>query len=140
MADDASHKSRLHKLDSIVAFLQAKFNNRLFVKLDSTCVDYFPEYSSYFGRALILLKYMYGMTNSVKLFSDEFTKCFLEASFIQYQFQMSIYNNYAPYGTNIVVLSYDYHCVYWYTYKSLVKWFVDNLGNIFHMSFLGCAH
>ena len=33
--------------------------------------DYFPEYSIYFGIDLRLLKSMYGMTNSGKLFSDE---------------------------------------------------------------------
>ena len=34
----------------------------------------FPEYSQYFGRALKLLKSMYGMTNSGKLFADELTE------------------------------------------------------------------
>ena len=41
------------------------------MKLDNRYADYFPEYSSYFGRALRLLKFMYGMTNSVKLCFDE---------------------------------------------------------------------
>ena len=31
----------------------------------------FTEYSSYFEKALILLKYMYGMNNSGKVFADE---------------------------------------------------------------------
>ena len=33
--------------------------------------DYFPEYAQYFGRALKLLKSMYGITNSGNLFADE---------------------------------------------------------------------
>ena len=60
------------------------------MKLDSRCAGYFPEYSSYFGRALRLLKYMYGMINSGKLFDDELTEWLLEAGFIQSQIYMSI--------------------------------------------------
>ena len=57
---------------------------------------------------------MYGMTNSGKLFADELTECLPEASFIQSKCQMSIYYNYAPDGSKIVVLSYVYYCFYWY--------------------------
>ena len=71
---------------------------------------------------------MYGMTNYGKLFSDELTDCLLEAGFIQSQFQMSIYYKYAPDGSKIIVLSYVYDCVYWYTNGDLGKWFIDTLG------------
>ena len=73
LADAAKHKARVHQLDFIGAFLQAKVNNRFFLKLDIRYTDYFPEYENYFGRALILLKSMYGMTNYGKLFADELT-------------------------------------------------------------------
>ena len=63
------HKEILHQLDFIGVFLQVEVKNRLFVDLDSRHADYFPEYSNYFGRSLILLKSMYGMTNFVKLFA-----------------------------------------------------------------------
>ena len=43
------------------------------------------------------------MTNSGKLFADELTEWLLEAGYIQSQCQMSIYHNYAPDGTKIVV-------------------------------------
>ena len=71
LADAAKHKSRVHQLDFIGAFFQAKVKNRVFVKLDMRYADYFPEYAQYFGRSLKLLKSMYGMTNSGKLFSGE---------------------------------------------------------------------
>ena len=64
LADAAKHKARVHQLDFIGAFLQAKVKTRVFVKLDITYTDYFPEYAKYFGRALILIKSVYGMTNS----------------------------------------------------------------------------
>ena len=66
-----------------------------------------------------LLKYMYGMTNSGKLFADELTEWLLEADFIQSKCQMSIYYKYAPDGTKIVVLSYVDDCVCWYTFEAL---------------------
>ena len=40
----------------------------------------------------------------------------------------------------MVVLSYVDDCVYWYTYEGIGKWFVDTLGNIFYVNFLGYAH
>ena len=83
LADSAKHKSIVYQLYFIGAFLQAKVNNRVFIKLDIRYTDYFPEYSQYFGRALILLKSMYGMTNSGKLFADDLTEWLLEAGFIQ---------------------------------------------------------
>ena len=53
---------------------------------------------------------------------------------------MSIYYKYAPDGTNIVVLSYVYKCVDCYTSEYLGKWFVETLGKILHVKFLGYAH
>ena len=67
----------------------------------------------------MLLKPMYGMTNSVKLFVDQLTEWLLEAGFIKHQYQISIYYKYAPDVTNIVVLSYVDDCVYWYTPEAL---------------------
>ena len=69
LADATKHKARFHQLYFIGSFLQAKVKNSVFVKWDCRYADYFTEYSNYFGRALILLKSMYGMTNSGKLFS-----------------------------------------------------------------------
>ena len=73
LADETKHKSKVRQLYFIGSFLQAKVNNRVFVKLDIRYTYYFPEYVKYFGRALRLLKSMYGMTNSGKLFDDELT-------------------------------------------------------------------
>ena len=74
------------------------------MKLYSKYADYFPEYSNYFGRALGLLKSMYGMKNYGKLFDDELTEWLLESGFIQYKCHMSIYYKYAPDGT--IIFSY----------------------------------
>ena len=39
-----------------------------------------------------------------------------------------------------VVLSYVDDFLYWYTSEAFGKWFVDTLGKIFHVNFLGYAH
>ena len=90
LIDTAKHKARVHEIDFIGAFLQAKVKNRVFVKLDMRYADYFPEYAQYFGRALNVLKSMYGTTNYGKLFADELTEWSFEEGFIQSQCQMSI--------------------------------------------------
>ena len=79
------------------------------------------------------------MTNSGKFFDDYLTEWFLEAGFIQYQCQMSIYYKYAPDVTKIVFKSYVDYSVYCYTSETLGKWFVDTIGNIFRVDFLGYA-
>ena len=70
--------------------MQAKVKKIVFVKLDNRYTYYFPEYAKYFGRALRLLKSMYGMNNSGKRFADELTEWLLEAGFIAYQIQPKI--------------------------------------------------
>ena len=85
LADAAKHRARVHQLYFIGAFLQAKVKKRVFVKLDIRYTDYFPEYAQYFGRALRLLKSMYGVTNYMKLFADYLTEWLLAAGFIQSQ-------------------------------------------------------
>ena len=111
LADAAKHKARVHQLDFIGAFLKAKVKNRVFVILNMRYGAYFPEYSQYFGRALKLLKSVYGMTNSGKLFADELTEWLIKEGFVQSQCHMSIYYKYAPDGSKIVVLSYVDDCV-----------------------------
>ena len=140
LEDAAKHKSRVHQIYFIAAFLQDKVQNRVFVKLDMRYADYFPGYAQYFGRALKLFKSIYGMTNSGKLFADELTEWLIEEGFMQSQCQMSIYYKYAPDGSKIVVLSYVDDCVYWYKNEDIGKWFVDTLVKRLHVNFLGFAH
>ena len=140
MAYAVKQKARVNQLDLIGALFQEKVKNRVFVKLERRYADCFPEYSNYFGISLRLLKSMYGMIKSGKLFDDELTEWLLESGSIQSKCHMSIYYYYAPDGTNVFVFSYNDDCVYWYTYEVLGKLFVDALGKIFHVNFLGYAH
>ena len=110
------------------------------MKLNSRYTDYFTEYSNYFGRVLRLLKSMYGMTNSRKLFSDELTQWLIEKGFIQSQFQMSIYYKYAPDGGKLLSYLMVMTAYIGIILKPLGKWFVDTIGNIFHVNLLVYAH
>ena len=53
---------------------------------------------------------------------------------------MSVYYNYAPYGSKLVVLYYVDDCINWYTYEELGKLFVEKLGKRFHVKLIGYAH
>ena len=56
---------------------------------------------------------MYGMKKSGDIFSGELTNSLIdEAGSNQSQCQMSIYYNYAPDGSKLVVLSYVYDSLY----------------------------
>ena len=58
------------------------------------------------------------MNNSGKLFADELTNWMIyEAGFNHYKCKMSVYYNYALDDSKLVVLSYVYENVYWYTSK-----------------------
>ena len=86
LEDAFKHKARVNQLDFIVAFLQENVKNSIFVKLDSRYAYNLIEHSSYFGRALVLMKSVYGITNSVNLFVDDSTEWLIEAVFIQSRF------------------------------------------------------
>ena len=75
LSDDFKHKSRLHSLDYIGAFLQANVKHTVFINFDSRYGDYFPEYFNYIGSKLRLKKSMYGMNISEKRFPDELLNC-----------------------------------------------------------------
>ena len=84
LEDASKHKSILHPLYFIVAFLQANIKHGVFVKFDSRYGEYFPEYAKYFGIPLRLNKSMYGMISSGNIFSDELTNWMIdEAGFKQ---------------------------------------------------------
>ena len=84
---------------------------------------------------------MYGTNNSGKIFSDELTNWLIDqGGFKKSQCKMYIYYKYASYISKLVVLSYVYNCVYWYTSEELGKWFVDTLGKRLHVNLLGYAH
>ena len=141
LLDNTKQKERLHQVDFIWAFLQVNVKHRVFKKLDSRYVEYLPEYANYFGRPLRLKKSTCGMNNSGKLFADDVTNWLIdESGFNHSKCKMSIYYKYAPDGSKLVVLSYVDDCVYWYTSEELGNWFVDSIGNIFHVKLLGYPH
>ena len=77
------------------------------------------------------------MINSKNLFADKITTWIIdEAGFKQSHCQMSINYEYATYVSKLVVLSYFYYCVYWYTSKEIGKWFMNIPSNILYVNFV----
>ena len=137
LADVSKHKTRVQQLYFIGAFLHFNVKHIFFVMFDKRCREHFPYYYNYFGRSLILMNSMYGMTISGKIFVDDITNCLIYVSdFKQPQCQMFMYYNYEPYDSKLLLLSYIYDRTFWYTYEELVKWFVDTLGKRFYVNFL----
>ena len=65
---------------------------------------------------------MYGKINYGKIFAYELTNWMInKPGFYQSKFQISVYYKYSPDGSKLVVLSYAYDCVYFYTYEGLVN-------------------
>jgi hypothetical protein len=62
---------RIHQLDFVGAFLQAKVHSRIFMKLPALYRSIFPEYQKYCGTPLRLIKSMTGMTFSGKYWYQE---------------------------------------------------------------------
>ena len=63
-----------------------------------------------------------------------------ELGFNQSKYQITVHYKYATDGSKLCVLYYVDDCIYWYTCEEQEKWFVDKLGKIFHVNFLGYAH
>ena len=81
------------------------------------------------------------MTSSKKLFPDEPTNCLIyEVGLKYFKYQIPVYYKYISDGYKLVVLYYVYQCAYWYASEELGHCFVDTLGNILHVNFLGYAH
>ena len=62
----AKLKFRVYQLDFIGAFLQAVARNRVFTMLPVEWKELFPELAEWFGKPLLLLKSLYGQTDSGK--------------------------------------------------------------------------
>ena len=72
---------RSKQLDFIGAYLQANMQSRIFVRLQVDYMKFFPEYSQYFQKPLLLNKTLYGLTVSAKFWNIELTSWLLKNNF-----------------------------------------------------------
>ena len=70
LAFAAYYECRIYQLDFIGAFLQAIAKNRVFTTLPSEWKELFPDLSEWFGVTLLLLKSIYGSTDSARNWDD----------------------------------------------------------------------
>ena len=82
---------------------------------------------------------MYGINYSGKLFTYELIEWLLEAFLSNHNVRcLSIKSMHSMDKKG--VFSYVDDCIYWYTPEALGTWFMDTLGNIFHVKCLVYAH
>jgi hypothetical protein len=87
----AKHNKRVKSGDFVGAYLQAKQVGWVFISLDKSYAEYFPQYKQYFGRPLLLKKGIYGLTINGKLWSIEFTQWLVSQDFKQYEADPSFF-------------------------------------------------
>ena len=130
----------LYQLDFIGEFLEAKVKNRVFAKLDRDMqitlqnIQITLEEPWYYWSLcmewLTLESYLLMSWQSGYLRQASFnlnSRCL----FIISMHQMK---------KNKTKIYYVDDCAHWYTYEALLKWFVDDIGKIFHQNFLVYAH
>jgi hypothetical protein len=66
MAEAARRKDIIFQLDVIGAFLQARTRSIVFITLPKVYGEVLPEYKAYYGRPVVIIKAMHGMTLSGK--------------------------------------------------------------------------
>ena len=94
-------------MDFVGAFLQARTRNRIFVKLPAKYGELYSEFSQYCGRALRLLRSMYGTTTAGKDWDDDLHDWLtIEAKFVQSAVNGALYWHVNDDGTVLRLLNY----------------------------------
>jgi len=143
IADSARHRARTKQLDFIGAFLQAKMRYRMFVTLPAKYGELFPEYKEWCGRPLLLLKSMYGITYSGKMWYQELDEWLVdkngggfEHSTVEPCLYLRDYGN----GTVLKLLSYVDDGLLFCNDPIKEEEFLAKLKKKFQYNFLGQAH
>ena len=120
MADATKHKSRVHQLDFIWEFLQAKVNNRVF---KSWIIDIHINIQK--------------MRSNLEEPWDYWSPCMAWLTLGSFLL-MSIISMHR-WIQNCCIILFGWLCLLVYKWSSC-KWFKNTLGKIFHFNFLGYAH
>ena len=136
----AHHKCRVYQLDYTGAFLQAPATTRVITILPAEWKEFFPDLAEYFGVPLLILKSLYGQTQSMKIFDIRqsdwlvndygFTRCPSEESIYHYH-----HNGHFIYMNNVVDDQ-----LYFSNYDPLRKDFEKKISTEFLVELMGQAH
>lgn len=139
LADAARHKVRVRQLDFIGAYLQSKARGRIFVRMPAVYGDLWPEFKTYSGVPLRLVKSMYGMTQSGKNWYLELHEYLISAGFQQSQVIKCYYWKKFPDGSVVKLLDYVDDMLYFGTSTDTLKQFEAELKARFDLDIMGQA-
>ena len=130
---------RVYQLDYTGAFLQAPATTRVITILPAEWKEFFPDLAEYFGVPLLILKSLYGQTQSMKNFDIRQSEWLVQSyGFERCPSEESIYHyhkgDYFIYMNNVVDDQ-----LYFSNHDALRKDFEEALKNEFLVEFMGQA-
>ena len=136
----ARKKCRVYQLDFIGAFLQAKARNRVFTMLPAEWKEFFPDLAEWFGVPLLLLKSLYGQTDSSKNWDlDQSEWLINDFGFKRCVGALSIYH-YQKDDTFMYLINAVDDQLYFTNNENLRKEFEARLQKRFDVELMGQAH
>ena len=142
LADAARDGNRIFQIDFVAAFLQARVDRRIFVKMPASWGKVLPKFSPYFGRPLLLKRALYGLTSAGRLFSQDLYEWLI----YEYHFRMSdvdtallVYRDQRS-GHYIKLIQYCDDLLYQSSSMALKADFEKKLAQRFQCDLLGQAH
>ena len=87
----ARRRRRVYQGDYVGAYLQAKMDRKVYVKLPIELAEYFPELAEWFGVPLLLENSCYGINSAGRLWAEELFSWYLEYGFVQSEVEPSLF-------------------------------------------------
>jgi hypothetical protein len=140
LAHAAKLKVRVHQLDFVGAFLQAKMQTRMFVIIPQIYGILFPEFAEYCGKPVRLLMSMYGTTLCGKYWYLDLLDFLKKMRFKEGDCVKCFFAKEFPDGTKIFLLNYVDDMLYYETDTKKVQEFEAQLRKRFNLELLGQAH
>ena len=136
----AKLKCRVYQLDFIGAFLQAVARNRVFTMLPVEWKELFPELAEWFGIPLLLLKSLYGQTDSGKNWDlDQGEWLINDFGFKRCPGALSMYHYHSGNAYMYLINAVDDQ-LYFSNHEGLRKEFEARLKKRFDVELMGQAH
>jgi hypothetical protein len=139
LARAAKMKKCVYQADFIGAYLQAKMDRIVYVKLPDAWKEYFPELSEWFGVPLLLEKSAYGINSAGRLWAEELFGWYLEYGFEQSVVEPALFM-YRKDNEWIILLSYCDDTAYFASSDEVCDKFESCMCKRFDCKLLGQIH
>jgi Reverse transcriptase (RNA-dependent DNA polymerase) len=139
LAEVARLRRRVYQADFIGAYLQAKMDRLVYVKLPKEYAIYFLDLAQWFGIPLILRKSAYGINSAGRLWAKELFGWYVEFGFTQSVVEPSLFK-YKKGNDWIILVSYCDDTAYFASSDEMRKRFEQALCQRFDCKLLGQLH